>query len=290
MQIRNKQIDILNDTLRICSAGCYEYGGMRVDLKLSAAEMMKVKVFLPDQIDAVVKETDFSALQTETECIITCENIDSFTMALKRKDNPTYSTDKEVLVLNFANSVNPGGGVRRGARAQEEDLCRTSTLLLSLESDEAKPYYLYNRALQTVLASDAVIFTPSVEVIKNRKGELLGHPFTVSVMTCAAPMFTYDLEGLSLQEYEDLFYNRIVTMLKLAACQGYKSLVLGAFGCGAFDNDAALVSDLFLRALQELGIYGDKQRKIFHSVDFAVLDRSEDQYNYDHFARNFYGE
>lgn len=79
-------------------------------------------------------------------------------------------------------------------------------------------------------------------------------------------------------------------MLKLAACQGYKSLVLGAFGCGDFDNDAALVSDLFLRALQELGIYADKQRKIFHSVDFAVLDRSEDQYNYDHFARNFYGE
>ena len=290
MQIRNKQINILNDTLRICRDGYYEYGGMRIDLKLSAAEMMKVEVFLPEQIDAVIKETDFSALQTESECIITCENIDSFAMACKRKDHPTFSAGKEVLVLNFASSVNPGGCVRRGSRAQEEDLCRTSTLLLSLESDAAKSYYLYNRALQTVLASNAVIFTPSVEVIKSRKGELLERPFTVSVMTCAAPMFTYGLEGLSFQEYEGVFYNRIVTMLKLAVCQGYKSLVLGAFGCGAFDNDAAFVSDLFLRALQELGIYGEKQRKIFRSVDFAVLDQSEDQYNYNHFARNFCGE
>ena len=44
---------------------------------------------------------------------------------------------KPILVLNLANPVNPGGGVRRGSKAQEEDLCRKSSLLLSLESSAA---------------------------------------------------------------------------------------------------------------------------------------------------------
>ena len=51
---------------------------------------------------------------------------------------------RPVLVLNLANPVNPGGGVRRGATAQEEDLCRISSLLVSLESMKAKTYYDYN--------------------------------------------------------------------------------------------------------------------------------------------------
>ena len=42
-----------------------------------------------------------------------------------------------------------------------------------------------------------------------------------------------------------------VAMLKVAAYLGYQYLVLGAFGCGAFGNDARIVSDLFYKALKE---------------------------------------
>ena len=42
-----------------------------------------------------------------------------------------------------------------------------------------------------------------------------------------------------------MVYNRIVGMLKCAAYFGYKNLVLGAWGCGAFGNDAHVMSDLF---------------------------------------------
>ena len=67
---------------------------------------------------------------------------DTFTAARRLSRQDQLSSHKQkVLVLNFANPVHPGGGVRQGARAQEEDLCRQSTLLLSLESSQASFYY-----------------------------------------------------------------------------------------------------------------------------------------------------
>ena len=170
--VRPENIAMLQDTLDILEQGYYLLGEKKVELKLSKEEMREIDVYLPGEIQVI------------------SESRDSFSLAIeKTKDACTLPerNEKPVLVLNLANSVNPGGGVRRGATAQEEDLCRKSSILLSLESPDAAAYYNYNKSLRTYMGSGAVMITPQVEIIKDERGKLLPESVIVSVMTCAAP-------------------------------------------------------------------------------------------------------
>ena len=289
--MRQDEISMLQDTLDILHRGFYEKDGRRIPLKLSAEQMKHARVYLPEEIGRIGRSGDVSHVHVLGRCEYVCENTDSFRLARKRAGQSAAADPEreapKILVLNFANPVHPGGGVRRGARAQEEDLCRKSSLLLSLEGEEAAEYYEYNRRLHTYLGSDAVVITPEAEIIRDERGGLLNDSVVVSVMTCAAPMLAHGLEGLSQQQYEEMFYRRIEDMLKLAAHLRYENLVLGAFGCGAFGNDARLVSDLFLRALKEFDFDGMKEKDVFRYIGFAVLDRTAEQYNFREFSRNF---
>ena len=252
--------------------------------------MKKSYVVLPHDIEIIGHRMDAPNACMMDRCRYNCVNMDSFTLAKKRYQELSFFNNKEVkpiLVLNLANPVNPGGGVRRGAKAQEEDLCRNSSLLCALEGEEARPYYEYNRSLNTYMGSDAVILTPEVEIIKDENGALLEESVIVAVITCAAPMLTNGMEGMTDAQYRDMVYHRIVGVLKVAAYYGYQFLVLGAFGCGAFGNDARVVSDLFYKALKEFDFDSMSVKDLFYHIDFAVLDRSANQYNYQEFARNF---
>jgi len=289
--MRTELMQMLEDTLAVCGQGFYLVHGRRVSLKLSPKEMRAARVFLPDEIAALKSGAALSPLPAGGQCTHGCENTDSFSLAGKRCRElgglPAAEAAREVLVLNLANPVHPGGGVRRGARAQEEDLCRKSTLLLSLEGAEAAEYYRYNRALQTNMGSDAVVVTPRVEIFRDESGGLLDETVVTAVMTCAAPMICEGLEGLTDAQYQALVYRRICGMLRCAAFLGYRYLVLGAFGCGAFGNDARTISDLFYRALKEFSFGGMREDDLFRRVEFAVLSRGSEQYNFREFHRNF---
>lgn len=131
------------------------------------------------------------------------------------------------------------------------------------------------------------MIAPYVEIIKDANGDLLDDTVVVSVLTCAAPMISHGKEGMSESEYEDMVYNRIMGMLKCVAYLGYRHLVLGAWGCGAFGNDAHVISDLFYKALKEMNYNKLREKDLFRRIDFAVLDRTQDQYNFKEFNRNF---
>ena len=288
--MRTDNIVILNDTLKILNQGFYNYSGRHVPLKLTPDQMREISVYLPREVQAISRSEDFQHIHVNGRVGVSCENMDSFSLARKRVKDTAHllpEGSKPVLVLNLANPVNPGGGVRRGAKAQEEDLCRKSSLLLSLESMEAVPYYQYNKSLHSYMGSDAIMITPQVEIIKDEYGNLLPESVVVAVMTCAAPMVSYGKEGMTELQYRDMVYDRIVGMRKVAAYLDYQILILGAFGCGAFGNDAKVVSDLFYRALKDFDFDGMKAKDFFRRIDFAALDHSPWQYNFKEFSRNF---
>ncbi len=289
MATRDENIAMLNETLKILQNGHYTKNGRRVNLKLTPDEMRRAEVYLPDDVHKNACSPSFILPRSQTPCEYGCENADSYSLARKRlaEHKNNAPDDKGILVLNLANSVHPGGGVRHGARAQEEDLCRKSSLLLSLESREASKYYSYHRALNSHMSSEALMITPKVEIIMDENGDLLEETAVVSVLTFAAPNIRYGTEGLSNAEYMRMMFDRITAMLKCVAYLGYRELVLGAWGCGAFMNDARIVSDIFKAALTDLSYNGSKDKELFRRIDFAVLDRSDDKYNYREFSRNF---
>lgn len=290
--MRTDNIDMLYDTLEIFTNGYYEKNGKTIDIKLTKSQQHDSEVLLPEQVKNICDNLTIEVANDTELTDFCCVNEDSYAAAMKVKaEHP----DEGVLVLNFANPVHPGGGVRRGARAQEEDLCRKSSLLFSLEDGAAGKYYRYNNSLHTYMASDAIIMNPTVEIIKDFKGEILEESVVVSVMTCAAPMITSGLEGMTQAEYEQMFYNRIVATLKVSAHYGYKHLILGAWGCGAFGNDAELISRLYYKAIKELNYNGMTHNDLFKQIYFAVLDNSVSQYNFELFYKyfdnnNFYGK
>lgn len=275
---------MFEDTMQILKQGWYEKNGKQIPLKLTAEQMQEIQVCLPEDVREYSSRADFQPPVVTGRCEHGCENMDSFALARKRLGN---SDQKDILVLNLASAVHPGGGVRRGARAQEEDLCRKSSLLLSLESEAAQAYYDYNKSLHSLMGSDALMITPQVEIIRDENGELLDDTVIVSVLTCAAPNLAHGTEGRSENEYQDMVSHRIMGMLKCVAYLGYQHLVLGAWGCGAFGNDAHIISDLFYKALKEIDYNGRSEKDLFRRIDFAVLDRTPEQYNFREFYRNF---
>ena len=171
-----KNIALLKETLSIMNRGYYYSDEAKVTLQLTKAQMQQAYVILPDEIQQMGNSKIRRTIYNQGRCSIECLKMDSLSAARRQyKDYMQTFThsDKPVLVLNFASPLKPGGGVWTGAKSQEQDLCHKSSLLLSLESESAKGFYNYHHNLRTYLASDAMIISPQVEIIRDENDELL---------------------------------------------------------------------------------------------------------------------
>ncbi|MFF4006895.1 TIGR02452 family protein [Streptomyces sp. NPDC001717] len=189
---------------------------------------------------------------------------------------------EHLAVLNFASARNPGGGYLRGAKAQEEDLCRTALLYPCLL--EAPDYYAAHRASTDLNYSHRVIFSPHVPVIRDGSRALLDQPYQVSFLTSPAPnagRLALNSPGEKV-DVKGTLTTRARRVLGVAAHHGVRELVLGAWGCGVFGNDPAEVADAFAEAL-------DTHGAPFVRVTFAVWDRSADSPNRAAFRARFAG-
>ena len=276
MSTSTRRIEVFQDT--------QDWINTDSDLSASIAAAKKnTTVFYEDDYPA------FDASKT-WDTIIIVSGDRSYQAAMKlHKEDP----DAKIAVMNFANAFHAGGGVVKGAGAQEECLCRTSTLYPLLYRKTLKDtFYKHHHDLNTPKASDSLVYTEGVIICKTDEDMPKGMPkedwVTVDVITIAAPdlrdksnKYAPLVDGGTYMNNAELFgyhVKRAIHMLTCAAAKGADTLVLGAFGCGAFQNDPEVVARAYKTALQEFP-------KVFRKIEFAVYCPQGESRNYEVFKR-----
>lgn len=169
-------------------------------------------------------------------------------------------TPSRVAVLNFADALTPGGLVFEGVCTMEEDLCRCSNLYPCISQGKVfDDYYDYNRSLENDVYSDRLIYSKDVLFFKDEDYWCIPIRTKCDVITCPAPIECSD---------KQVFINRIKCIIGAAYSKGVGTLVLGAWGTGAFGNDSYLVATAFKEVLDEY--------KLFDVVYFPFNCRSNE--------------
>ncbi len=207
---------------------------------------------------------------------------------------------KKICVLNFASATNPGGGVERGSNAQEEALCRCSTLYPCISDRQIvnRFHHAHRSALElgslNALYNDDCIYTPGVIVFRSdtSRPQLLPKDrwYEVDVISCAAPNLRRQPSNamnpgsgsnavtISDKDLKQLHKKRMSRILDIAGCFGAQVVIAGAFGCGAFQNPPKVVA----AAMKEtVAAYRQK----FLAIEFAVYCPPRDTANYDIFKQ-----
>ena len=206
-------------------------------------------------------------------------------------------SDKKTCILNFASATNPGGGVVHGSSAQEEALCRCSTLYFVLDTGELmRDFYQPHRRAGDPLYNDDLLYSTDVYAIKSDTSypKRLSEEkwYKVNVITCAAPNLRQKPSNvmnpdrgkraakISESDLSVLLEKRIRRIFAAAAADGNEVLILGAFGCGAFRNPPRVVAKAFHKALEDY-------RDCFETVEFAVYHTDYETENYKAFQEEF---
>ena len=213
-----------------------------------------------------------------------CANADCVDVAQKLLD-----AGFNLAILNLASRTRPGGGYDKGMGAQEETLCRLSTLSQSL-------YQYYDPKYKCVRDANVPhrfnaypldlnfggLYSPCVVFFRKNARDgyaFRENPFACGVVTVAALSFREPNDfcneerqymapdGGFTPEGEAIQLNKIRTIFRLALANRHDSVVLGAFGCGVNKLPADAVANQFRRVLEESEFKGK-----FRNVVFAILE------------------
>jgi uncharacterized protein (TIGR02452 family) len=251
------------ETVSIVNAGSYAIDDELINIY--STEILNHSTFFdaPPKLDPRRPEKTTSFTVIEADCLETAQ------LLLDMGEYP--------CVLNMASGSNPGGGVLNGAGAQEENIFRRTNLFKAMYqfADYAEEYglnrsprqYPLNRNTGGVYSDEVTVFRAS----ENNGYALLKNPYRcafVSVPAISHPELEKHNGQLFLARHLiEPTKEKIRTILRIAGRFTHASLVLSAFGCGAFGNPPHHIARLF----QE--IFGEVEFKNrFKMVVFSIID------------------
>lgn len=268
---RQENVEIFKDTE-------YQVKNIESLKKAVTNSMNRQRVYLENDIFPEVEKNRF---QVKAQIVVSKKRTLQAALAYK---------NEKVCVHNFASATNPGGGVLKGSGAQEECLCRCSTLYFNLScNDMFDKFYTPHRKEKNPIHNDDCIYTPDVVVFKtdtnSPKNMQEKDWYKVNVITCAAPNLRpnptnmmNESDGdkqvkLSNDKLYELHVSRLRRILDVALLNNNDVVVLGAFGCGAFRNNPNVV------AMAARDVIKDYMYS-FKTIEFAVYCSPRDNSNY----------
>ncbi|MDR1740937.1 MAG: TIGR02452 family protein [Synergistaceae bacterium] len=262
---RNLLIEIFNQTLAIVKDGGYMSGGTRVPI--SSSGMTSAFYRSPDALP------DGGERYNTEYSVIDSDSLNAAEALVKQGVYP--------CVLNMASRRNPGGGVINGSGAQEENIFRRTNLFVSMYAfaEYAWQYERYgvkpspNQYPLDWLSGG--VYSGGVTVFRGDEASgypLLAEPYKVAVVSVPAincPHMTLrDGEPYIVDDEVPRARSKIRSILRISALHGHDSLVLGAWGCGAFHNPPRHIATLFKETFAEAEFAGR-----FKRVVFAIINR-----------------
>lgn len=189
--------------------------------------------------------------------------------------------ENSVYVLNFANDDHAGGGYLRRFGSQEEELFRCTDLpwILDHATHGVQPENFY--PIHTVAGNEGGLYSPSVPIYRRgleAEYEMLDQEYKIGVGTFAAcehPKLDFTDPAHPRLQGDELrtTLERLRTQFHVAYENGHDTLVLGAFGSGAFANPPEHIAELMMFLLE------NEYKGCFKKVAFAVM---KDDFNRKH--------
>lgn len=271
--------DVYKSNSEVFHAGGYVCeSGKVVEIPIEDPMLDNTKVYdAPFDVNEIPERCENTAVSTvNADCLVVAKEL------LDKGHNP--------CVMNLADAYVACGMYKRGSRAQEESLCRATTLSRSLfqlfkaatgkadryakEANVEIKYFAYPMDLNY-----GGIYSPGATVFRNAHDlySFAEETYKVGIVSVAALDFN-EKHGKNLEyrakgggftaEGEQIMKNKIRTIYRIALANGHDSLVAGAFGCGAFRLPADKIAHLFHEIINEAEF-----KNKFNKVVFAILDQ-----------------
>jgi uncharacterized protein (TIGR02452 family) len=273
--IRTDRAELAQQTLQLIEEGKYRNNlGETVlikdetDFAIKNSQLFRVEDF-PDKFV-------LTKIEGETLFEVTDETTLEAAKRICKKD-----ANSDPFVLNFASAMSPGGGFLSGSQAQEESLARSSSLYSCLKANFE--FYEFNRRYPNIFYSDLMIYSPKVPVFRNDDGSLTAKPYLVTFLTSPAVdvRFVKEKDASKIDLIEEVTKERARKFLWIANQNRHKTLILGAWGCGVFQNDPQMIARIFDELLK--GEFAN----CFERVIMAIYDKTPTRKVYQAFVEIF---